>query len=113
MKLKKIDFGHSSINQNELTTILHMIPNSGEIKSINLSYISFSDISLIIIKEAVKSPENSRVNHSHLSEEQCVYLSRGLKSNSRLKYLDLGAQQNIGLLPSESLKSLMSQNLKR
>ena len=61
----------------------------------------------------VKYLENLRTNHSHLSEEQCVYLSRGLKSNSRLKYLDLGAQQNIGLLPSESLKSLMSQNLKR
>ena len=78
-----------------------------------LSYISFSNISPIILEEAVKSLGNLRVNHSHLSDEQCVYLSRGLKSNSRLKYLDLGAQQNIGLLASESLKSLMSQNLKR
>ena len=113
MKLKKIDFRHSSINQNELTTILHMIPNSEAMQSINLSYVSFSNISPIIIEEAVKSLEKFSVNHSHLSEEQCVYLSRGLKSNSRLKYLDLGAQQNIGLLPGESLKSLISQNLKR
>ena len=33
--------------------------------------------------------------------------------NSRLKYLDLGAQRNIGLLSSKSLRCLMSPKLKR
>ena len=42
-----------------------------------------------------------------------MFISRSLRRNCRLKYLDLGSQLNIGLLSSKSLRYLMSPQMKR
>ena len=79
MKLVKIEFGYNCrFNQEEIETILHTISNSRKLKSIGLSYASFTNISPKTIEEAVKSLEQICFDHSHLSEEQCVFISRTL-----------------------------------
>ena len=112
LRLKTVNLSNSSINQNELTTILSTIPYSSTLKSIDFSYMSFSNISPRILQEAVKHVEYFHVNQSNLTPEQCENIVQGLESNPNISSLGLASQHNMRLLPNEALVKLISQNLK-